>query len=87
MLYTISVFKQDKRTKSGEKLKKKYDREFKNRKAVDEHAAKLMADPKIRIEINETMVEVRNLQSGKMVLQRYDTPRSCDVSSELYWSM
>jgi len=33
------------------------------------------------------MVEVVNLMTGERVMQRRDTPRSCDVSSELYWSM
>ena len=33
------------------------------------------------------MVTVTNLMSGNPVRQRADTPRSCDVSSELYWSM
>lgn len=30
---------------------------------------------------------VKNLMSGKDVVQSVNTPRSCDVSSELYWSM
>ena len=33
------------------------------------------------------LVEVRNLMTGEMVMQARNTPRSCDVSSELYWSM
>jgi hypothetical protein len=30
---------------------------------------------------------VRNLMSGEMVEQSVNTPRCCDPSSELYWSM
>ena len=30
---------------------------------------------------------VRNLMTGAMVEQSVNTPRSCDVSSELYWTM
>ena len=30
---------------------------------------------------------VRNLMSGEMVEIAYDTPRSCDPSTELFWSM
>jgi hypothetical protein len=37
-----------------------------------------------RIEKKET---VRNLMSGKPVVQSVNTPRCCDPSSELYWSM
>lgn len=32
-------------------------------------------------------VMVRNMMSGKPVEQTVNTPRCCDVSSELYWSM
>lgn len=35
----------------------------------------------------EKFVTVKNMMSGKPVQQRVNTPRSCDVSSELYWSM
>lgn len=31
--------------------------------------------------------KVRNLMSGKEMEIDYDTPRCCDPSSELYWSM
>ena len=30
---------------------------------------------------------VKNLMTGEMVEIAHDTPRSCDPSSELYWSM
>lgn len=36
------------------------------------------------IEKSET---VKNLMSGKDVVQSVNTPRACDPSSELYWSM
>lgn len=36
------------------------------------------------IEKTET---VKNLMSGKDVIQPVNTPRACDPSSELYWSM
>jgi hypothetical protein len=35
----------------------------------------------------EKTVTVTNLMSGLPVVQRVNTPRCCDVSSELYWSM
>lgn len=33
------------------------------------------------------MVEKTNLMTGKKFMQRADTPRSCDPSTELYWTM
>lgn len=35
----------------------------------------------------EKTVTVQNLMSGKDVVQSINTPRACDPSSELYWSM
>jgi hypothetical protein len=35
----------------------------------------------------EKTVTVQNLMSGKDVVQSVNTPRACDPSSELYWSM
>jgi hypothetical protein len=31
--------------------------------------------------------DVRNIMSGEIVSERINTPRSCSVGSELYWSM
>jgi len=35
----------------------------------------------------EKTTTVKNLMSGKDVVQSVNTPRACDPSSELYWSM
>lgn len=35
----------------------------------------------------EKSVTVKNLMSGKDVVQSVNTPRACDPSSELYWAM
>jgi hypothetical protein len=35
----------------------------------------------------EKTVTVKNLMSGNDVVQPINTPRSCDPSTELYWSM
>jgi hypothetical protein len=40
-----------------------------------------------RIEVVPTMKTVKNLMTGAAVEIAHDTPRSCDPSSELYWSM
>jgi hypothetical protein len=43
--------------------------------------------PVARFEFVPTIKRVRNLMSGEMVEIPHDTPRACDPSSELYWSM
>jgi hypothetical protein len=40
-----------------------------------------------RIEFVPTMKTVKNLMSGVEVEIPHDTPRACDPSSELYWTM
>ena len=49
-----------------------------------EDFAVLSSDEFCKIEKTTT---VKNLMSGKDVVQSVNTPRSCDPSSELYWSM
>ena len=55
-------------------------------------AEKLALEDHSVMELNEfrkieKTVMVRNLMTGAMVEQSVNTPRSCDVSSELYWTM
>jgi hypothetical protein len=40
-----------------------------------------------RFEYYPTLKTVKNLMSGKDIQINADTPRCCDPSSELYWSM
>ena len=37
--------------------------------------------------INKTFVKSKNLLTGEMFYERYDTPNCCSPSSESYWSM
>jgi len=43
--------------------------------------------PNYRIEIHETYVTRRNLMTGNLFQERYDTPWCCSPSTETYWSM
>jgi len=85
-MYTIEVYKQDRRQKSGERLvlKKDYDTDNKStlEKAVKDHLGR-----NERYEIRETYVTRTNSQTGREYQERYDTPRSCSPASDLYWSM
>ncbi len=46
-----------------------------------------IADTDTYYESIEKTEMVRNIMNGKLVEQSVNTPRCCDVSSELYWSM
>jgi hypothetical protein len=87
-MYTVEVYKKDKRTKAGERLVRKTDHSTADRGAL-EHVYKhtYFASHGFRFEIHETMVTRRNVMGGAEFQERYDTPYSCSPSSEAYWSM
>jgi hypothetical protein len=87
-MYTVEVFKADKRTKSGERrvLKQDYDTE---NLSMLEHTVKhtWLKSQGYRYEIHETYVTRKNMMNGAEFKERYDTPYYCSPSSETYWSM
>ena len=87
-MYTVEVYKTDKRTKVGERMVRKVDHSTADRSAL-EHVYKHTYFPSqgYRFEIHETMVVRTNMMGGKEYSERYDTPRYCSPSSEAYWSM
>ena len=90
MLFTVEIYKKDKRTKSGERLIGKYDFDRKDRDAVVREVKELYPTYKgsdgYVFNIVETMVTRTNAMTGKTFQERYDTPYFCSPSSETYWS-
>ena len=89
--YTMYIWKADRRTKRGERLVSTTvwtDRTALGMKREVESLYWIYL-PKdgYRFECVPSMKTVRNLMSGKAIQIPHDTPRSCDPSSELYWSM
>lgn len=90
--HTMYIYKADRRTKSGERLVSttvwRNRDEAEMRREVRELQYETWPESKgFRIEFFPTMKTVKNLMSGEDVQIPHDTPRSCDPSSELYWSM
>jgi hypothetical protein len=87
-MYTVEVYKLDRRTKRGERRVRKVDHTTADRSAL-EHVYKHTYFPShgYRFEIHETFVTRSNLMGGGQYQERYDTPRACSPSSETYWSM
>lgn len=87
-MYTVIVFKADKRKKTGERevLYKDYDTD---NKSMLEHTVKntWRTSAGFRYEIHQTMVERTNMMGGGKYQERFDTPNYCSPSSESYWSM
>lgn len=91
MLFTLEIYKKDKRTKSGERFIGKYDYDRKDMDSMKREIRELYPTYKesdgYRFEVFETMVTRTNMMSGREYQERYDTPRYCSPSSESYWSM
>jgi hypothetical protein len=91
MTYTLYIYKRDRRTRTGERLfsttvwPARDDNEM--RRTVAELYPLYKATEGWRMEFVRSMKTVRNLMTGQEVEIPHDTPRSCDPSSELYWSM
>jgi len=86
-MYTVEVYKADRRKKTGERLYLKQDYDTDNLSML-EHTVKhtWRASQGFRYEIHKTFVTRKNLMSGKEFQERYDTPYFCSPSSESYWS-
>ncbi len=85
---TVEVYKQDRRTKSGERLYHKADYDTADLSTL-EHTVKhtWRRSQGFRYEIHETYVLRKNMMTGAEFRERYDTPYYCSPASESYWSM
>ena len=86
--HTAYVWRTDRRTKLGKRLVSTTvwtDRDALT--VISEVEAVWPVSQGYRVEVVPTMKTVTNLMSGKEIQIPHDTPRSCDPSSELYWSM
>lgn len=85
-MYTVEIYRADKRTKAGERLVLKKDYDTDNRSTL-EKSVKDHLQPRERYEIHETYVTRTSAVGGQEFQERYDTPYYCSPSSETYWSM
>jgi hypothetical protein len=90
--YTMYIWKLDRRLKTGRRAVQTYVYRAKHDQWMREEVRDLQAGlyPKSKgfiLEFVPTMRTVKNLMTGEEVQIPYDTPRSCDPSTELYWSM
>ncbi len=89
--YTLYIYKQDRRCKRGERLFSTtvwpgMDDDGMHRTVAELYPLYRQADG-FRFEWFPSMKTVKNLMTGAEVSIPHDTPRSCDPSSELYWTM
>jgi hypothetical protein len=85
------IYKLDRLTKTGERLFSTTVWQGRDAEGMKRECNELYdlypATGGWRMEYFPTTKTVRNLMSGELVEIAHDTPRSCDPSSELYWSM
>jgi len=91
MSYTLYIYKADRRCKTGERLYSTTVWPAKDDNAMRRTVADLFplyrTEDGFRFDWTPSMKTVTNLMTGKPVEIAHDTPRACDPSSELYWSM
>jgi hypothetical protein len=85
--HTAYVWKADRRTKAGERLVSTTVWRDRDALTVIKEVEAVWPQGKFRVEVVPTMKTVRNLMTGVDIEIPHDTPRACDPSSELYWSM
>jgi hypothetical protein len=84
--YTLEVYKLDRRKKDGVRLLEKIDYDPRwpmEMNSVVEGYVKLG----FLVKIFETYITEKNLLTGELYQERYDTPHFCSPSNESFWSM
>jgi hypothetical protein len=90
VLYTLEIYKRDRRVKTGERLVGRYDYERQDPESILREIQTLHplygAADGYRFDIVETMVTRTNAITGQSFQERYDTCFYTSPSSETYWS-
>lgn len=90
--WIVSVYKADKRCKSGERFVAKYPFSGMERDTVARELnglAQVLYPKKSgwRFDVQPATKKVKNLMTGQEIEIPSNTPRCCDPASELYWTM
>lgn len=90
--WIVTVFKKDRRCKTGERKTGQYpfrgmDREAVGRELLELSAALYPMRDGWRFEVEPATKTVKNLMTGEDVEIASDTPWCCNPASESYWSM
>lgn len=87
-MLTVIAYKKDARTRVKERMIFKEDFDTEDLEGLDSTMQYTFPSKKgYRYEIHKTMVERRNLMTGKLYTERFDTDFAASPSSEAYWSM
>lgn len=85
-MYSVEVYRADRRTKKGERLILKKDHDYDLKVLEHTYRTTYLARDGYRVEFHETFVTRKNAMTGQEFTERYDTPYYCSPRSETYWS-
>ena len=90
MIYTLKIYRYDRRCKSGERFVNSYEFDRKDDAAMDREVNALRGcgyfDDMFRIEYAPKYIKVKSLMNGQEVEIAADTPYYMRPDSESYWS-
>ena len=93
-LYTYTVYKTDRRTKTGSRVLEEYQMQFQDERLAEQHAQdtkrflKTVYRPEIRVEYRKYWVLKRVYTTPRnQYWEAWNTPWCCSPSGELYWTM
>ena len=89
MVYTLNIYKFDKRYKSGERRFGTYEFDRKDDASMDREIMELRglySSKEFRMEYYPKFKTVKSLMTGKDVEIDADTPWCCNPASETFWS-
>jgi outer membrane protein assembly factor BamD (BamD/ComL family) len=91
MVYTLKIYRLDRRCKSGERFVKMYEYDRRDNAQMEREVNELHLNcgyprSQYRIEFAPKFITVKNMMSGKDVQIAADTPWNCRPDSESYWS-
>ena len=88
IMYTIEVYKKDRRTRNGSRSVAKWDTEQTDVNVIEDIVNNMYPVKKgYSYKLSLTMVQRKNFMTGDTFMERYDTPRFCSPASESFWSM
>ena len=86
-MLTVELYKQDRRTRNGERLVRKVDHSTADSGALHEvYSKKYPSNQGYRFHVYATYVTSRNALTGETFEERYDTPYYASPRSETFWS-
>jgi len=87
-MYTIEVYKKDRRTRNGSRFITKWDTEQTDVNVIEDIVTNMYPVKKgYSYKLSLTMVQRKNFMTGETFMERYDTPRFCSPASESFWTM